>query len=48
MMVLINVIYQTAPIANVTFLSKCLENIVANQLIAYLDANESIASVGFP
>src|SRR6218665_112195 len=36
------------PIANVTFLSKFLEHIVDNQLIAYLDANESIAAVGFP
>ena len=32
------------PIANVTFLSKILERIVANQPISYLDANEMIPS----
>ena len=32
------------PIANVTFLSKILERIVANQLIIYLDLNELIPS----
>src|SRR6218665_1167232 len=32
------------PIANVTFLSKILERIVANQLISYLDANEMFPS----
>jgi hypothetical protein len=33
------------PIANVTFLSKLLERIVDNQLIAYLDVNELVPAV---
>ena len=32
------------PIANVTFLSKILERIIANQMIAYLDANGLLPS----